>query len=174
MTGPGATDAAAPFLAAAVVLAAAGAAKLRRPDYTARALQAAGWRVGRRTVRAGAVAEMGAAVAALAFPGTATGAVVAAAYAAFAGFVTLALRRGWALSSCGCFGRPDSRPTYLHAALNLAAAAAAAWWAADPPSRLGVVFSSSPWSGAPLALVSAVIAGLAYLVWTNPLSQEVA
>ncbi len=174
MTGSAATDVAAPFLAAVAVLAAAGVAKLRRPDYTARALQAAGWRVGRRAVRAGATAEMVVAVAAVAFPGAVTGALVAATYAAFTGFVTLALRRGWALSSCGCFGRPDSRPTYLHAALNLAAAAAAAWWAADPPSRLGAVFSSSPWSGAPLVLVSAVIAGLAYLVWTNPLSQEVA
>ena len=174
MTAPTAPEVTAPFLAATVVLAAAGAAKLRRPDYTARALRAAGWRVGRRAVRAGAAAEIALAGAALAFPGAVTGALVAAAYGAFAVFVAVALRRGWALSSCGCFGRPDSRPGYLHAVLNLAAAASAAWWAAEPPSRLGDVFSSSPWSGAPLALVSAVIAGLAYLVWTNPLSQEVA
>lgn len=165
---------AAPFLAATVILAGAGLAKIRRPDYTARALQAAGWRVGRRAVRAGAAVEVAVAVAAVAWPVALTGALVAVAYGAFAVFVTVALRRGWALSSCGCFGRPDSRPNYLHAVLNAAAALVALWWAAAPPGHLTRMLSSSPWGGAPLALVSAVIAGLAYLVWTNPLSQEVA
>ncbi len=174
MSAAAAPAVAAPFLAATVVLAAAGLAKIRRPEYTARALQAAGWPVGRLAVRAGAVVETAVAVAALAWPDPLTGALVAAAYGAFAVFVAVALRRGWALSSCGCFGRPDSRPTYLHAVMNAGAAVAAAWWAAAPPARMTTLFSSSPWSGAPLALVSAVIAGLAYLVWTNPLSQEVA
>lgn len=174
MTAAAAPAVAAPFLAATVVLAGAGLAKIRRPEYTARALQAAGWRVGRLAVRAGAVVETAVAVGALAWPDPLTGALVAAAYGAFAVFVAVALRRGWALSSCGCFGRPDSRPTYLHAAMNAGAAVGAAWWAAAPPARMTTLLSSSPWSGAPLVLVSAVIAGLAYLVWTNPLSQEVA
>jgi hypothetical protein len=159
-----------PYLAAVVLLGAAGAAKAVRPGDTARALADAGRPVGRTAVRAGAVAEIALAVAALVAPGPLTGALVALAYTAFAGFVGLALRRGWALSSCGCFGRPDARPGPAHAALNAGAAAAAVWWAAVAPSHLGAVFSpQAPWHGAALGVVTAVLCGLAYLVWTDPL-----
>ena len=161
----------APFLAASVVLAAAGLAKLIRPDDTARALRIAGLPHHRRLVRAGAVAETAVGVIAVALPGPVTGALVAAAYAAFAGFVGAALARGWPLSSCGCFGRPDSRPGYPHLVLNAGAAAAAAWWAVVAPGRVGPLFVHGPWHGGPLALVTLVIAGLAYLVWTNPLER---
>lgn len=169
----------APFLAATAALAAAGAAKLWRPDYTARALQVAGLRVGARRVgrsevRAGAAAELVVAVLAVALPGEVTGGLVAAAYSGFAAFVVLALRKGWPLSSCGCFGRADTTPGYLHALLNAGAAAVAAWWAVVAPSRPDRIFFHQPWSGLPLALVSLVIAGLAYLIWTNPLAKEVA
>jgi hypothetical protein len=97
-----------------------------------------------------------------------TGGLVAASYAVFALFVLTALRRGWPLSSCGCFGRPDARPTYAHAVLNVGAAATAVWWALEAPDRAARFLSHQPWQGAPLLLVSLVIAGLAYLVWTNP------
>ena len=177
MTGVPAVTA--PFLAATAALAAAGVAKLWRPDYTARALQVTGLRVGgrrvgRTEVRAGAAAEVVVAVMAVVLPGPVTGALVAAAYAGFAGFVLLALRRGWPLSTCGCFGRPDTTPGYPHAALNAGAAAVAAWWAAVAPGHMGRLFVHQPWDGLPLALISAVIAGLAYLIWTNPLTKELA
>lgn len=165
---------AAPFLAATVVLGGAGLAKLWRPADTARALQAAGLRVSWNTVRLGALAEVALSVAALVTPGALTGALIAAAYAGFAGFVLVAMARGWPLSSCGCFGRADSRPGYQHAVLDLGASVVAVWWAATGPGRLGPLFVHQPWHGVPLALVTAVIAGLAYLIWTNPLSQEVA
>jgi len=161
---------AAPFLAASFMLAAAGAAKLHRPDDTARALLAAGLPGHRRLVRAGAAAEIVVGVAAIARPGPVTGALVAAAYAAFTAFVATALVRGWPLSSCGCFGRPDARPGYLHLVLDAGAVAAAVAWAVAGPSRIGPLFVRSPWHGLPLALVTLVIAGLAYLVWTNPLA----
>ena len=88
--------------------------------------------------------------------------------------VVLALRRGWALASCGCFGRPDTPPKVAHAVLNAAAAASAVWWATAWSGRgglrhLGRLFVHQPWHGAPLALVSVVLGGLAYLVWTDPL-----
>lgn len=161
----------APFLAAAVVLAGAGAAKLARPDDTARALQIAGLPHHRRLVRAGAAAEVLLGVAAVAAPGRVTGGLVAAAYAGFSVFVAVALLRRWPLSSCGCFARPDTRPGYAHVALNAGAAAVAAWWAGVAPGRIGPLFVRGPWHGGPLALVSLVIAGLAYLVWTNPLER---
>jgi hypothetical protein len=167
MSAPAVT---APFLAATVVLAAAGVAKLRRPDDTARALHTASIPLGRMAVRAGAVAEIVVAVAALVVPSPITGALVAASYAAFAVFVLVALRRGWPLASCGCFGRPDTAPHRSHAVLNVGAAAAAVWWAAVAPDHLGSLFHHETAGGAPLILITAALAGLAYLVWTNPLA----
>jgi hypothetical protein len=157
-----------------ILLGFAGAAKAVHPDDTATALAGAGLRTGRTVVRAGAVAEVGLAVAAVAWPSPLTGALVAAAYCGFAGFIVVALRRGWALESCGCFGRPDTPPTRAHAVLNSAAAAAAVWWAATVPTRgwaggFERFFVHSPWSGGPLALITLVITGLAHLIWTNPI-----
>jgi hypothetical protein len=167
---------AAPFLAATVLLGAAGVAKTLRPDDTANALGAAGLSSYpiRTLVRVGAVAEVALAVMAVVVPGRLTGALVAAVYAGFAGFIVVALRRGWALSSCGCFGRPDTPPTPAHAVLNVGAAVSAAWWAAtwrsgDGLQRLGRLFAHEPWHGAPLALLVVVLSGLAYLIWTDPL-----
>ncbi len=162
----------APFLAASAVLAVAGVAKIRRPDDTARALLAAGLPHHRRLVRTGAAAETVVGLAAMAAPGPVTGSLVAVSYAAFAVFVAVALVKGWPLSSCGCFGRPDARPGYPHLLLDAAAAAVAVWWAVTAPGHLGTLFVHSPWHGLPLALVTVVIAGLAYLVWTNPLERS--
>ena len=159
---------AAPYLAEVALLALAGAAKMVRPETTVRALQQAGLPATRRAVRIGAAAETGVAVAALAVPGALTGALVAASYAAFTIFVAVALRMQWPLSSCGCFGKPDAVPTKTHAALNAGAVVSAVWWAASGPSSLAKVFSSQPWGGIPLGLLAAVVALLAYVVWTNP------
>jgi hypothetical protein len=164
----------APYLAATVLLGAAGISKAARPADTANALRAAGLPAGRLIVRVGAGAEVVLAAAALVAPGPLTGSMVAAAYVAFAVFVTVAVRRGWPLASCGCFGRPDTPPTLAHAVLNAGAAASALWWAVAWPggnglSRLGRLFFHQPWHGGPLAFVTLVVAGIAYLVWTDPL-----
>lgn len=172
---------AAPFLAATALLGAAGVAKTVRPGDTANALRTAGLSSRRlpALVRAGAAAEVVLAVAAIAVPGALTGALVAAVYAGFAVFIVLALRRGWSLSSCGCFGRPDTPPTPAHAALNAGAAVSAGWWAATwgaaslsagkGVEHLGRLFVHEPWHGAPLGLLVVVLSGLAYLIWTDPL-----
>lgn len=160
---------AAPYLAEVALLGLAGASKLTRPETTARALQQAGLKASRTTIRVGAAAELGVAVAALALPGELTGALVAASYAAFTVFVALALRLNWPLSSCGCFGKPDAVPTKTHAILNAAAVVFAVWWAALGSSSLATAFSGQPWDGAPLGLVSAVVALVAYVVWINPI-----
>jgi hypothetical protein len=154
-----------------VLLVTAGGAKLVRPGETALALSRAGLPFGRRAVRAGAVAEMLIGAAAVAWPGPISGLLVGLSYAGFAIFVVLAVRRGWALSSCGCFGRADARPTYLHAGLDAAAALAAVGWAVAAPHRLSAVFAHQPGAGVPLSLLSLVIAGLAYAIWTNPVAR---
>ncbi len=169
---------AAPYLAATVLLGAAGVAKAIRPGDTANALRAAGLtsRPLPALVRVGAVGEVALALAAVAVPCALTGALVAAAYTGFAAFILMALRRGWPLSSCGCFGRPDAPPTRAHAALNVGAAASAVWWAATwgavpvgAGDRLGQLFGHEPWHGAPLGLLVVVLSGLAYLIWADPL-----
>ena len=139
----------APYLAAITLLGAAGVAKAIRPAETANALAGAGLSVGPGWVRAGAVAEASLAVAAFVLPGPVTGGLVALAYVLFAAFIVVALQRGWALTSCGCFGRPDSPPTVAHAVLNAGAAACAVWWAAAtattaPNTATSVVMIAGP------------------------------
>jgi hypothetical protein len=161
-------------VAAIALLGAAGVAKASRPRETANALSAAGFPVGRAGVRMGAVGEVALATSAFIFPGTVTAALMAMAYGLFAVFIVVARQRGWALTSCGCFGRPDNPPTVAHAALDAGAAAVAVWWAVAWPAGYGLshlvrLFFHQPWHGGPLVLVSAVVAALAYLVWTDPL-----
>ena len=168
MSAPAVT---APFLAAVALLGIAGLAKAIKPDYTARALQVAGIGTGRAMVRAGALAEVAVAVAALCTPNPITGALVAASYSGFAAFVGVALWKGWPLSTCGCFARRDSMPGVSHLVLDVGAALAAAVWAANPPLDLSAALSHQPWDGWPLLSVSALVALVAFIVWTDPLAQ---
>jgi len=157
----------APFIAAVVLLGAAGLAKLWRPDDTSGALRAAGLPSHRQLVRAGALVEMAIASAAVIAPGALTGSLVAVAYVTFTAFVATALLKRWPLASCGCFGRPDSRPGFWHLLLDAGATTAAVWWAVQAPGHLGSLFVRSPGLG----LVSVVIAALAYAIWTNPVDR---
>lgn len=166
MTVPAIT---APYLAAVALLGLAGVSKLARPNDTARALQLAGLPASRTWVRVGAAGEIVVAGAALVAPGALTGALVAGCYAAFTVFVAVALRRRWPISSCGCFGKPDTPPTRSHAALNAGATACAVWWSAAAPSNLIHAFAHENWHGSALTLETAVVALLAFVVWTNPL-----
>jgi hypothetical protein len=164
-----------PYLAAAALLGAAGAAKVARPHDTAVALRSAGvplrLSLVEAAVRAGALLELAVAVAALVAPTPVPAVAVAVSYAAFTAFTVLALLRRWPIASCGCFGRPDTRPTATHAAVNAAAVAAAAWWAVAAHSSVPVALGHQAWSGVPLALAALVCALLAYLLLTNPLAQ---
>jgi hypothetical protein len=154
------------FLIASGLLVVAGLAKTIRPDDTARALVvlAAGDAGGRRLfrwrwlVRAGGLAEALLGVAALAMPQPVTAALVAASYAVFSAVVLIARRRGGPLSTCGCFGRPDTPPTLVHLALDVLFAAAAVVVAFSAPvgATLGGELSAQPEMGVPLAFVSAV------------------
>jgi len=128
-----------PYAAAAVLLGVAGVPKVRDPGDLVRAVRSVGMPFGRGAVRAFAVAEVVVAVAALAVPSRVTAALLAAMYAVFTAFVVTALRRGGVLSSCGCFGRADTPPTWAHALVTGAASAVALLVAIDPPG-------TSPWS----------------------------
>src|SRR4051794_7059726 len=152
-----------PFLAAGGLLVVAGLPKLRDPLPLVRALRTTGLPAHGPMVRALALAEVVLGVAAVLAPGRLTAALVAVAYAGFTTFVTLAVRRGGVLASCGCFGRPDTPPTRAHLVFTGGAAATAAALAASPPGAAG-------WGGAPPAATAALagfatpLGALAYLV----------
>ena len=115
----------APVLAAAALLIVAGVGKVRRPSYTSGALRSVGFRVRTGSVRALGVAELAIGLAVLTVGGRVPTALLGLGYLGFTGFVVLALRRGGAVSSCGCLGRPDTPPTRTHASVTAALGVAA-------------------------------------------------
>jgi hypothetical protein len=163
------------YLAGCALLVVAGAAKAIRPVDTARALHEALplVRLGRMAhlVRMAAAVECALGVAGLILPWPPIAAAVALSYAAFAGFVFIAYRRGGPLATCGCFGTPDTPPTVVHVVINLGLAASAIVVAAS--GRSGSVLDAlrgQPWHGIPLVAVSAVCAWLIVLA-LSPLAR---
>jgi hypothetical protein len=148
----------APFLALAVLVGAAGVAKLRRPADTAQALRTQGLPSSAWLVRVLGVVELTACAAALAGV-TGSAAVVAGLYAGFTGFVVLALLRGRPLSSCGCFGTPDTPPSWVHASLTAAGAAAALGVALTAPAGLPAALDAGA-GQAVAVLVGTAVVGL--------------
>lgn len=116
----------APYVAATLLLLAAGVPKLRDPAPLARALVSLGLPAGRRTARFLAMGEVVLAVMALVHPTPATAALISLTYVAFSLIVGYALRVGGMLDSCGCFGRADTPPTRSHFAVTVLFAACSA------------------------------------------------
>jgi len=114
-------------------------------------------------VRAVAGLEAMVGIAGITIKGPIAPLAVAASYACFAAFLAVALGRGWALSSCGCFGEPDTPPSTLHVTVDVLLAAGAAAGAPAGQSPLGAALTRPLW-GAALFGVAIVTAGLAYLV----------
>jgi hypothetical protein len=163
------------YLMGCVLLAVAGAAKAVRPADTARALAMSVSRPPTRrwvhAVRALAAAEAVVGVVGVVRPGPAVAAVVAASYLAFTAFVLIAMAKGGALSTCGCFGSPDTPPTGLHAALDLLVAVASAVVAGRVSGGwLGTVVRHQYLRGVPLLAAVLVAAWLAFLVM-SPLAR---
>ncbi len=119
----------------ALVVVAAGVAKVVSPGAFGSAAGSIGvplGRNGRAAGRAVGLAEVVAGVAAVLWWRPAF-AVLALVYVAFAATAWKAIRAG--APSCGCFGAVESPPSTLHVAVDLAAAAGlAAAWAIGPSS----------------------------------------
>jgi hypothetical protein len=155
------------YLVACTLLATAGATKAVHPTDTARALATLVPRPPdriRRTVRVGSVAEAVLGCVAILFPRAGSAWLVALSFAGFAAFVAFARHRGGVISSCGCFGTPDTPATGLHVIVNVALAIAAAAVAiAGPTGTIVSVLARQPAHGLPLLAVSALCTWLAYL-----------
>jgi hypothetical protein len=150
----------APWFTICAVLAAAGAAKLRRPDPTAGALRAAGLPAGPGAVRALGVAEVALGAAGVLTGSAPVAVAIGALYLGFAAFVAASLRSGRMVQTCGCFGSPDVPATRTHVAVNLAAAAVAFVAAAAAPATLADVLAE----GAPGAVLVGLVAVAAFEV----------
>ncbi|HEY5318314.1 MAG TPA: MauE/DoxX family redox-associated membrane protein [Solirubrobacteraceae bacterium] len=145
-----------PIAVAAIVLAVAGAAKLRSPAGASRALAAAGFSVPGGVVRLIASGELALAALVLLAPGRAACALLAAMYGALALVARALMRRG---ATCGCFGGDDAPATAAHVGLSAALAIIAAAGLAWPAHGIAWLLAGSPGAMVPLALG---IAGAAY------------
>lgn len=156
-----------PFQVAALLLAAGGLLKAVRPDDTAGALRAFGIPVGGWGVRVLGALEAGIALWALIAGARIAAALVAASYAAFAGFVWSAARRSLPIASCGCFGRVDTPPSAVHLGLNLAAAVVALGVAIVGGAAFADVVADQPLAGVPYTVTLVVGTGLAFVALTS-------
>ncbi|HUE07971.1 MAG TPA: MauE/DoxX family redox-associated membrane protein [Acidimicrobiales bacterium] len=173
------------FFVGCGLLVLAGVAKAVRPNETARALilllpgsnqRSPSYNVTRQAVRVGALLEAGLGMSALLFPRTVTAALVAVSYTVFACITAFARRQGGALSTCGCFGRPDTPSTGLHVVINMVFVATAVALALQPPhyTTLVSLLENQPWDGVPLLLASGVGVWLTYLALSPLAALEAA
>lgn len=146
--------AAGPLFAASVLLLIAGVLKFVRPAAAVAALRSAGLPAPALFGRALGAGEVAIAVVAVGWGGRLPAAAVAAAYAGFAAFAALVLRRQGAMSSCGCFGVADSPLTSLHVVINVAIASVAVWAVIAPVPGIGEVLAGQPLAGVPFAALT--------------------
>jgi hypothetical protein len=156
-----------PYLAVGLLLGAAGALKVRRPDTTARAMREVGLPASALAVRIGGGVEVVVAIGSVAIRGWLFPVLVGVSYTAFTLFVLLAMQQGRPLSSCGCFGGRDTPPSGVHVAVDAAAAAVAFAWASQAHPDVTRLWSDQPLGGVPLVLLAIGISALAYLVLTD-------
>lgn len=112
------------------LIAASGIAKLVDPQPTTVAMRSAGLPASAllTTLLAGGEVVSGS----LGLAGSAIAAWIAAfLYLSFAVFTFAAVRNRIPVQSCGCFGRDDTPPTWIHVGFNAVAAAALVYTAAE-------------------------------------------
>ncbi len=155
------------FAAAAVLLIIAGMAKVARPSTTADMLFSlgvpeVGFLSGERLAVVLGIAEAGLGIVALAVGTPATAAAVGVFYVGFAVAVVRALSMG--AVSCGCFGRVDAPPSWLHVVGNGALAFAS--FVAIAGSTPVEVMEDQPAGGVGFVVLVGVLAGLALVMFT--------
>lgn len=141
-----------------------GALKAAQPSDTARALEVLGLPVSKPLVCAGGLAEVGIAAVALATGAWPFAALVALSYLLFLVFVVAALRSNAPLSSCGCFGRADTPPTFVHIAVNAAAVGVALAAVVAPLPGFASIVADQPAWGIPFLFLGVVGVYLVFLM----------
>lgn len=142
---------------ASLVMVAAGAAKVVRPGPTAIALRSSGIPAPELFVRVFALIELVVACDTLVEPALWSRLMLTFSYLAFAVFVGVALARDTPLASCGCFGEPDTPPTFAHLFVNLGLAACGFVAIGQAAPSPGQVVVDSPGAGS-LAAIGVILA----------------
>jgi hypothetical protein len=155
-----------PYAAVVILLAVGGVQKIRLPRHTANALAAVGLPHSAPFVRGFGAAEVAVAGGALTVGHPAFAFLVGVSYLAFAAFVLVALARGGAVATCGCFGEADTPATPLHVALDLAAAVVALAVTSGGGSDWWGVLRDQPLGGAPFLVLTITCAYLGYAALT--------
>lgn len=158
-----------PLLVAAVLLAVAGVAKLRRPAPTGLALARLGLPGSDLAVRALGASEVVAGSAA-GLLGGGWAAPLAVVYLGFAAVTTAQLavaRRTGAAADCGCFGDLSAPVGIGHVVVNLALATAAAWATVVSAEGLADAVTDAPAATVAVALLAAVGAVTTRAVMTD-------
>jgi hypothetical protein len=155
-----------PVIVVSALLALAGGLKLLRPAPTAGALRALRLPSSLAIVRVLGLGEIVVGVAAGVTFARPLLVLLAAAYLAFAAFVTAALAAEAPIQSCGCLGQTDTPPSAVHVALNLASAGTAFAAALTGTPGLGDTLADQPWLGGPFVLLVAICLYLCVLVTT--------
>ena len=154
------------YASAAVLLVIAGAAKVARPATTAALMEMLGAVLRGRSpapsLRALGLAEITLGIATLLTDVAAFRVVVGVLYVVFALAVWRAISVG--ATSCGCFGRVDAPPTWLHVFGNLALAACS-FGAVAGRSPLEVM-EDQPAAGVGFVAAVGVLAGLELVALT--------
>ncbi|MEX1044390.1 MAG: MauE/DoxX family redox-associated membrane protein [Acidimicrobiia bacterium] len=131
------------------LLVLSGGSKVRDPEPTRGALRAARLPSSRGAVVGLAAGEITVGAVALAVGTPFAPITVAAFYLGFAGFVSYALLRNLPLQSCGCFGKSDTPPGWMHVGINLSAATVALVVAATGGADLLGILADQPAAGIP-------------------------
>lgn len=155
-----------PLFIAAILLVVAGAPKVADPGDTTRAIRSVGLPATDGLVRILAVGEVVVGITVVAVGGPVPAALLATLYAGFAAFIVMAITRGGAVASCGCFGTPDTPPTYAHLILNVGAAAVGGAAALSGAPGLVDVLTTQPAAGVPFLGFVALGGWLGYLALT--------
>jgi hypothetical protein len=155
--------------AAALLLGAAGLAKILQRAPARSALAAAGvpgaHRLSAKTAnRASGLAELAIALVALLAGGRLAAALIAAAFLVLAG-LSARMMRIESGQDCGCFAKPVA-VSHWHTAVNLSCALAGLIAVVQPAGSLISHFGQQPVTAAALLLAAAVLAYLGYLVMT--------
>ncbi len=148
--------------AAALLLLAAGLAKIVRPAPTTDLMATLGVPARPALTIAIGMVEVGVGVLALAIGGPVFAGATGALYAGFVIVVLRALSAG--ATSCGCFGRVDAPPSWVHVVGN--AAFAAVSFVAIVGDAVVDVMDRQPAGGVGFVLLVGVVAGLSLVAFT--------
>ncbi len=149
-------------VSAALLLIVAGLAKIFKPLPTAELLASFKLPKVAAAVVVIGVVETAVGVSALVFGGPLWAAVIGIFYVGFIGVVGRALATG--ARSCGCFGRADAPPSWIHVLGN--ALFAAVSFVASLGRTPAQVMADQPAGGIGFVLGAGVIAGLALVAFT--------